>query len=103
MRCVLASPRGVPPCYKLPVRFHKPAIRQIRTTMGTAITGPLEAEPLRKVSTDQILHRLREMFGEDRARLSTGDPFRVVDEPERVVAFPQNIGELSELLKLAED
>jgi len=71
--------------------------------MGTVITGPLEAEPLRKVSPDQILHRLREMFGEDRARLLTGDAFRVVDEPERVVAFPQNLGELSELLKLAED
>src|SRR5690349_5021517 len=71
--------------------------------MGTAITGPLEAEPLRKVSKDQILHRLREMFGEDRARLFVGDAFRVVDEPERVVVFPQNIEELSELLKLAED
>lgn len=71
--------------------------------MQTAITGPLEAEPLRKVSTDQILHRLREMFGEDRARILTGQEFRVVDEPERVVAFPQTLEELSEMLKLASD
>lgn len=63
---------------------------------------PTEAEPLRRVSADQILHRLREMFGEDRARIATGDSFRVVDEPERVVAFPHNIEELSEVLKLAE-
>lgn len=61
-----------------------------------------ETEPLRRVSIDQILHRLREMFGEDRARIFTGDSFRVVDEPERVVAFPHNIEELSEILKLAE-
>lgn len=71
--------------------------------MQTATTGPLEAEPLRKVSTDQILHRLREMFGEDRARLLTGDSFRVTDELERVVAFPQTIEELSEMLRLASD
>ena len=71
--------------------------------MQTVTTGPLEAEPLRKVSTDQILHRLREMFGEDRARLLTGDSFRVTDEPARVVAFPHNIDELSEMLKLASD
>jgi len=73
---------------------------EIRTT---GLTGNLEAEPLRKVSPDQVLHRLREMFGEDRARLFTGDSFRVADEPERVVAFPQNIEELSEMLKLASD
>ncbi len=76
---------------------------QTRTIMQTATTGPLEAEPLRKVSTDQILHRLREMFGEDRARLFAGHSFRVTDEPERVVAFPHNIDELSEMLKLASD
>jgi glycolate oxidase FAD binding subunit len=62
-----------------------------------------EAEPLRRVSADQILHRLREMFGEDRARVTTGENFRVVDEPERVVALPHNINELSEMLKLAQD
>lgn len=67
------------------------------------IAPPLdsEAEPLRRVSADQVLHRLREMFGEDRARMTTGDNFRVVDEPERVVAFPHDLNELSEILKLA--
>ncbi len=63
---------------------------------------PSEAEPHRLASADQILHRLREMFGEDRARVATGDNFRVVYEPERVVAFPHNIEELSEMMKLAE-
>ncbi len=58
---------------------------------------------MRRVSADQILHRLREMFGEDRARITTGDNFRVVDEPERIVALPHDINELSEMLKLAED
>src|SRR5262245_56771423 len=70
--------------------------------MQTPITGPLEAEPLRKVSTDQTLHRLREMFGEDRAQTFVGESYRVVDEPERVVALPRDIGELSEMLRLAE-
>ena len=70
--------------------------------MPIAPPAPSEAEPLRRVSADQILHRLREMFGEDRARIANGDSFRVVDEPERVVAFPHNIEELSEILKLAE-
>lgn len=60
-----------------------------------------EAEPLRQVSADQILYRLREMFGEDRAQIFAGDRFRVVDEEYRVVAFPDNIEELSEMLKLA--
>lgn len=73
---------------------------EIRTT---GLTGNLEAEPLRTVSTDQILHRLRETFGEDRARLFTGEAYRVVDEPERVVAFPHHLDELRELLKLAAD
>ena len=70
--------------------------------MPIAPPVPSEAEPLRRVSADQILHRLREMFGEDRARIATGDSFRVVDEPERVVAFPHDIEELSEIVKLAE-
>ncbi len=61
-----------------------------------------EAEPLHRVSADQILHRLREMFGEDRARVVTGDNFKVVEETERVVAFPHTLEELTEILKLAE-
>ncbi|MGH9800833.1 MAG: FAD-binding oxidoreductase, partial [Blastocatellia bacterium] len=61
-----------------------------------------ESELQRQVFADQIRHRLREMFGEDRARMATGDNFRVVDETERVVAFPHNIEELSEMIALAE-
>lgn len=71
--------------------------------MPIAPPVPSEAEPLRRVSADQILHRLREMFGENRARLATGDSFRVVDEPERVVAYPHDLNELSEILRLAND
>ncbi len=54
-------------------------------------------------SADKILHRLREMFGEDRAVAAAGDDFRVDDEPSRVLAFPHNVEELSEMLKLAGD
>lgn len=70
--------------------------------MAIAPPVPSEAEPLHRASADQVLHRLREMFGEDRARLATGDSFRVVDEPERVVAFPHSVEELSEMMRLAE-
>lgn len=70
--------------------------------MATAPPVPSEAESLHRASADQVLHRLREMFGEDRARIATGDSFRVVDEPERVVAFPHNVEELSEMMRLAE-
>jgi glycolate oxidase FAD binding subunit len=59
------------------------------------------AAPLRRIATDQILHRLREMFGADRAELMLGDNFRVADEAERVVAFPRDITELSEIMQLA--
>ena len=54
-------------------------------------------------SPDKILYRLREMFGEDRAVAAAGDDFRVDDEPSRVVAFPHNVEELSEMMKLAND
>ncbi len=40
--------------------------------MPIATPLPSEAEPLHRVSVDQILHRLREMFGEDRARIDGG-------------------------------
>ncbi len=55
------------------------------------------------VSSDKILHRLREMFGEDRAMVAAGDDFRVDDEPSRVVALPRNLEELGEMMKLAHD
>ncbi len=60
-----------------------------------------EAAHLRHVPQDQILHRLREMFGEDRAQVQTGRHFRVAGEAERIVAFPNKIEELSEMLRLA--
>src|SRR5262245_16799938 len=55
----------------------------------------------RAVSSDKIIYRLREMFGEDRAELAAGGHFRVGDERERAVAFPRNIEELSEMMRLA--
>src|SRR5574341_1297762 len=66
-------------------------------------TSTDEAPMSAAASPDKILHRLREMFGEDRAVAAVGDDFRVDDEPARVVAFPHNVEELSEMLKLAGD
>jgi glycolate oxidase FAD binding subunit len=60
-----------------------------------------EAANLRTVSIDRTLSRLREIFGEDRAQILSGNHFRVVDEDLRVVAFPFNLEELSEMLQLA--
>jgi glycolate oxidase FAD binding subunit len=60
-----------------------------------------EAANLRAVSVDQTLSRLHEMFGEDRAQILSGNRFRVADEDSRVVAFPFNLEELSEMLQLA--
>jgi glycolate oxidase FAD binding subunit len=57
----------------------------------------------REVSSDKIVYRLREMFGEDRAELMAGGQFRVDDERERAVAFPREIAELSEMMRLASD
>jgi glycolate oxidase FAD binding subunit len=58
-------------------------------------------ETARAVSSDKIVYRLREMFGEDRAELAPGAHFRIDDERERVVAFPRDIEELSEMMRLA--
>jgi glycolate oxidase FAD binding subunit len=60
-----------------------------------------ETTRARAVSTDKIVYRLREMFGEDRAELMTGGHFPVGDEEERAVAFPRDIDELSEMMRLA--
>ncbi len=62
-----------------------------------------EAAKFQAVSLDKILHRLREMFGEDRAQLLSGNRFRVAGETSRVVAFPHDLHELSEMMKLAHD
>jgi len=55
----------------------------------------------RSVSSDRTLFRLREMFGEDRAQVYTDHHFRIANEDSRIVAFPQSIEELSEILQLA--
>ncbi len=60
-----------------------------------------EAVPYRAASLDQLLYRFCEVFGEDRVQLRTGNHFRVADEDYRVVAFPRNVDELSEMLQLA--
>lgn len=65
--------------------------------------SPDETAAARRASLDSILFRLREMFGEDRARQFSGDRFRVSDEAERIVALPQTTHELSEMLKVAAD
>jgi glycolate oxidase FAD binding subunit len=57
----------------------------------------------REVSSDNIVHRLREMFGEDRVEIATGSRFYMEDERERIVALPHNLQELSEIMKLAGD
>ena len=53
------------------------------------------------IDSGHILHRLREMFGEDHIQLLSGNHFRIANEDTRVVAFPSNIGELSEMLRFA--
>jgi glycolate oxidase FAD binding subunit len=60
-----------------------------------------QSETTRAVSPNKIVYRLREMFGEDRAELISGDHFRVDEEQERAVAFPRDIAELSEMMRLA--
>ncbi|MFN0087558.1 MAG: FAD-binding oxidoreductase [Blastocatellia bacterium] len=65
--------------------------------------SPEETAAARRASLDSILHRLREMFGEDRARRFSDDRFRVSDEAERIVVLPHTAEELSEMLKMAAD
>src|SRR5262245_53223547 len=60
-----------------------------------------ETARAREASLDKIIYRLREMFGEDRVELAAGGHFRVGDERERAVAFPRNMEELSEMMRLA--
>ena len=57
----------------------------------------------REVSSDNIVYRLREMFGESRVEIATGGRFRIEDERERIVALPQNLEELSEMMRLASE
>ncbi len=52
-------------------------------------------------SSDEILARLHAEFGENRAQLLDGAHFRVSNEETRIVAFPENIDQMSGMLELA--
>jgi glycolate oxidase FAD binding subunit len=52
---------------------------------------------------ETMLHHLREMFGESRAQIFSGERFRIADETVRVVAFPHSIEELSEMMRVGRD
>src|SRR5262245_8105625 len=60
-----------------------------------------QSETAGAVSSDKIIYRLREMFGEDRAEPASGDGFHIDSERERAVAFPRGVEELSEMMRLA--
>lgn len=62
-----------------------------------------DAALARGASLEKIAHRLREMFGEDRAIIASGSDFRIDGERLRLVAFPHNIEELSEMMRLANE
>jgi glycolate oxidase FAD binding subunit len=66
-------------------------------------TSPEEAAQKRQASLEKILYRLREMFGEDRAQFFAGDRFRMPSEDWRVVAFPQKLEELSEIMRFCHE
>src|SRR5262249_4980122 len=57
----------------------------------------------RQASQENILFRLREMFGEDQVQLFSGDRFRVADETSRIVAFPRTVEELCEVMRFAHE
>jgi len=52
-------------------------------------------------SSDKILARLHAEFGQNRAQLLDGPHFRVSNEESRIVAFPENIDQLSGMLEMA--
>lgn len=64
---------------------------------------PEEAAQKQQASLEKILYRLREMFGEDRAQFFAGDRFRMPSESWRVVAFPQKLEELSEIMRFCHE
>jgi glycolate oxidase FAD binding subunit len=55
----------------------------------------------RLTTPDQVLDRVRQVFGADRAELHGDDQFRIGSESTRVVALPQTAGEVAEMLRLA--
>jgi glycolate oxidase FAD binding subunit len=58
-------------------------------------------EAIAYIAPEQVARRLSEAFGAAHVQHAIGSHFRVGDEEARVVAYPQNIEELSEMLKLA--
>lgn len=59
------------------------------------------AEAIAYIAPEQVARRLSEAFGSTRVQHAIGSHFRIGDEDARVIAYPQNIEELSEMLKLA--
>ncbi len=53
------------------------------------------------IAPEQVARRLSESFGSTRVQHGIGSHFRVGDEEARVIAYPQSIEELSEMMKLA--
>lgn len=56
---------------------------------------------VRDIPLDQVVSRVREQVGEDRAQLMTDSRYRVGSEETRVVVFPRTAEELAEVLRLA--
>lgn len=59
------------------------------------------AEAIAYIAPEQVAYRLSQTFGPTRAQHAIGNHYRVGDEDARVVAYPQSIEELSEMLKFA--
>jgi glycolate oxidase FAD binding subunit len=59
------------------------------------------AEAIAYIAPEQVAYRLTQAFGPARAQHAIGNHYRVGDEDARVVAYPQSIEELSEMLKFA--
>jgi glycolate oxidase FAD binding subunit len=60
-----------------------------------------EAAALRERPPETVAQQLASAFGADRALVAIGENFRLSDEHARAAAFPQNLEELSEMLKFA--
>ena len=59
------------------------------------------AEAIAYIAPEQVAYRLTQAFGPERAQHAIGNHYRVSDEDARVIAYPQSIEELSEMLKFA--
>lgn len=59
------------------------------------------AEAIAYIAPEQVAYRLTQAFGPARAHHAIGNHYRIGDEDARVVAYPQSIEELSEMLKFA--